>query len=693
MSQINYFFLLFFISGAAICATVNPIVRVSVEKGGAPVSFNLRLFDDVAPNTTNNFLNYVRGTTANGGSYAKTFFHRNATDFVLQTGGFSFNSTIGGFIFDSVTGNYTGGLQKIITDSTIANEPNLLNVRGSVAMAKKPARYEDANGVLVTVGICTVEGPDCILIAGTGPNSATSQWFINMLDNNILDSVSSNGGFTVFAEVISEDMIMIDDIAATDTYNLEAGTSFNALPLVSYTPVEPVQDNNLIKIVSMNELYRISDDIDFGDVDVGSVVDSIVTIKALENKNLDIGNIDAAQLLTPFSVIQDDCKNTTVLADASCDITVRYAPTSINTSVGELEIVFADPASVFTIKVIASNAQDISLNRTTGDFGEIVPFNSDNGLPEQIAIFVDNVGVKDLVIDSSEVVFTSGDSSQFQIFDNCQNKTFPPGAACAIPVNFIGTTFGEFSFILTIVSNDPDQPRIAVPFTATVVSDTDGVPALIEDGSPNNGDGNFDDVLDSLQSYVVSISNNMGMYITLVTSNFVQFRNVTIEAIADFNVPFPEASSEDNIIAFDINDISAGAVINVGFIIPKDFVYDDFKLLNINTTTLEEEWISSEFEGTGAGGVTSFGTTKFSSENGAKGTREVLVITFVDGGYGDTDLQANGVLSVTGLLLIKPESSSSSGKLGVFFVVTLLLLLIFFRTLTIIDRYFIAKNC
>lgn len=668
-------------------AAINPIVNVSVDKGGVSVNFKLRLFDDVVPDTTSNFLNYVNGSTMSGGSYAQTFFHRNAKDFVLQGGGFSFNATIGGFSFDSTTGDYTGGLQKIVTDATIANEPNLLNVRGSVAMAKKPARYVDAGGVPVAIGVCTEEGSDCVLVAGTGPNSATSQWFINLANNDFLDAISSNGGFTVFAEVIQDDMLIIDDITATDTYNLEATTSFNALPLTDYTPAEPVLDNNLIRIVSMNELYKISDDIDFGDVDVGVVVDSTITIKALENETLEIGNINVTQLSTPFSIEQNGCENTTIVADASCEISVRYAPASINTSKGELGVVFTDPVSTFTIKVVASNAPDIFLSRTIGDFGVIVPFNPTNGLPEQIAIFIDNDGVKDLVLESSEIVFTKGDGSQFQIVDNCQNRTLPPKSAetssgCAIPVNFIGSTFGEFSFTLTVVSNDPDQPRIDVPFTATVVSDTDGVSILIEDGSPNNGDGNFDGELDSLQSDVVSIPNSQGEYITLVTSNTVQFSNVVLDAITKFSVPFPAAGIEDSVISFEIDDISVGAVVNVGLIIPEGFVYDDFKLLNLNTSTLKNEWVSSEFAGTG--GVASIGKTQFTSSNGVQASRDLVIITFVEGGYGDVDTSANGELSVTGLLLIKPDSSGnsgSSGNLKLLFIIILICLIALFRTI------------
>jgi len=52
------------------------------------------------------------------------------------------------------------------------------------------------------------------------PNSATSEWFINLANNTFLDS--SNGGFTVFGKVLGNGMGIIDPIAAIPVFNLAA---------------------------------------------------------------------------------------------------------------------------------------------------------------------------------------------------------------------------------------------------------------------------------------------------------------------------------------------------------------------------------------------------------------------------------------------------------------------------------------
>ena len=96
-----------------------------------------------------------------------------------------------------------GDYDYIEPDRTILNELFISNTRGTVAMAK-------------------VDG---------NPNSATSQWFVNLADNSGLDGI--NGGFTVFGLVIGDGMTVVDQIA-----NLPSATVNNGLdsrvPLINY---------------------------------------------------------------------------------------------------------------------------------------------------------------------------------------------------------------------------------------------------------------------------------------------------------------------------------------------------------------------------------------------------------------------------------------------------------------------------
>jgi len=147
-------------------------------------SFQIELFPEDAPVTVANFLDYIRR-----GRFDDAFFHRSIAGFVLQGGGYYFRN---------------GASGAIPTSAPIVNEFKRSNVRGTLAMAK-------------------IEGD---------PNSATSQWFINLADNSgNLDS--QNGGFTVFGQVVGNGMAVVDALAAVETYNL--GGAFTEIPLRDFT--------------------------------------------------------------------------------------------------------------------------------------------------------------------------------------------------------------------------------------------------------------------------------------------------------------------------------------------------------------------------------------------------------------------------------------------------------------------------
>jgi cyclophilin family peptidyl-prolyl cis-trans isomerase len=152
--------------------------------GNGGEEFDIELFGADAPLTVRNFLNYVES-----GRYDASIIHRTVPGFVIQGGGFALNGT---------------RLQPVVTDASVKNEPGISNLRGTVAMAK----------------------------LGGNPNSATSQWFINLADNSaILDA--QNGGFTVFGRVLGNGMAVVDRIAGYQTYNatVQLGGAFGELPL------------------------------------------------------------------------------------------------------------------------------------------------------------------------------------------------------------------------------------------------------------------------------------------------------------------------------------------------------------------------------------------------------------------------------------------------------------------------------
>ena len=139
-----------------------PTVRIETTEG----TLMVRLRPDVAPKTVENFLQYVRSDFYDG-----TVFHRVIPGFMIQGGG------------------YTANLSGKPTRATVENEARRTfgNVRGSVAMARR-----------------------------NDPDSATSQFFINLVDNEFLDEGVRGAGYTVFGTVI-EGMGVADAIANIPT--------------------------------------------------------------------------------------------------------------------------------------------------------------------------------------------------------------------------------------------------------------------------------------------------------------------------------------------------------------------------------------------------------------------------------------------------------------------------------------------
>ena len=197
MKNLFSFLALFSILSAQLSANV----KVSFETDFG--NFTATLFPDVAPITVDNFLNY-----ADKGDYDNSIMHRLASGFVLQGGGFKITEPGSQFL-----------VEEIPTDDPIVNEFSLSNLRGTLAMAK----------------------------LGGDPDSATSQWFIN-LDDNSGNLDNQNGGFTVFGQV--DDMTVVDNIISSSQV-FDAGSPFDELPLINWNEGENIQKENLVAVRSV----------------------------------------------------------------------------------------------------------------------------------------------------------------------------------------------------------------------------------------------------------------------------------------------------------------------------------------------------------------------------------------------------------------------------------------------------------
>ncbi len=138
------------------------IVVLETSKG----NIEIELDAGNAPITVENFLGYV-----NSGFYDGTVFHRVIPNFMVQGGGFT-----------------PDGTQKPTNPAIkLESDNGLKNNRGTVAMART-----------------------------NQPDSATSQFFINVVDNAFLDYAPGNDGYAVFGKVVSG-MDVVDEIKEVPT--------------------------------------------------------------------------------------------------------------------------------------------------------------------------------------------------------------------------------------------------------------------------------------------------------------------------------------------------------------------------------------------------------------------------------------------------------------------------------------------
>ena len=134
-------------SNIVVLETTKGIIEIELDTVNAPI-------------TTSNFIAYV-----NAGHYNGLVFHRVIKGFMVQGGGFT---------------------------------PD-----GTQRQTRAPIVLESNNGLKNTVGT--------IAMARTNaPNSATSQFFINTVDNGFLDYTPSNPGYAVFGKVIKGMHIVFD---------------------------------------------------------------------------------------------------------------------------------------------------------------------------------------------------------------------------------------------------------------------------------------------------------------------------------------------------------------------------------------------------------------------------------------------------------------------------------------------------
>jgi hypothetical protein len=167
--------------------------------------------------------------------------------------------------------------------------------------------------------------------------------------------------------------------------------------------------------------------------------------------------------------------------------------------------------------------------------------------------------------------------------------------------------------------------------------DRDGIPGAIENAGPAGGDGNNDSIPDSEQTHVATLPNAVdGTYVTLEafdgsTPPSIDLVNVLASASAAVPPP-PGVTLPLGVFSFEIQGVTAGAMITVEMTLHGPIVPPAYYKFGTEPGDPQEHWWEFDFDGT----------------TGAEVNGNVITLMLVDGGRGDADGLANGIIADPG---------------------------------------------
>lgn len=577
--------------------------------GAAHADFNLRMqtdlgaidllmLDTVAPNTVANFMNYV-----NDGDYTNTVIHRRAlysdpagtiyplgTPFVLQGGGYTYDTSVSGFISE-------GGAVHIPVDPPVDDEFGLSNLRGTVAMAKN-----SANPL----------------------NSATSEWFVNLSDNDLSLDDPANP-FTVFARVVGDSMDVVDAISALPVCQDFAPFSF----LCGKFPEVPVA--NTSSVFDDSTLVQIKY------IGIDTDADGLPDGMEDQVSNGGDGNSDSIADSTQQHVASyvDEDGGTIVL-----ETQPGRPPESVSV-MGQTFGLAYPPESGSTLETLTG----IGLRFEHG-YASFSNAGSAGG--------------------SWTVTLTLPSGAAPDTYFN-----YGPTVSDTTPhwyeFNFDGTTGAQFSgnvVTLTYVDGARGDSDLdagngiikAAPGGATrVPGDTDGIPDSEEDGGPNGGDGNNDGLPDSTQDNVASFMDFNGVYLTVAAlPATIALDSVTTErgdTIFRDNLT-PDMAGLNflhGLVSFNLTNVAPGGAATVDLILPATESPVRYYKFGPTPGNATDEFYSFTFDQ--------------ASGTGAQISGNVITLNYVDGQRGDADLTADGIITDPGAPAVASavETASSGG--------------------------------
>jgi len=261
--------------------------------------------------------------------------------------------------------------------------------------------------------------------------------------------------------------------------NTECAATFKPEPVVTTPVPSPVPDvDPTLPPTTGSVLVTIEPNAhDFGSITLNtSAPEKTVTLSNEGDSSVQIGQLLDNATMTEFKLTQDACSNSELgvsASDAVCQFAVAFEPKAVGTQTLKLSIPYTDESgqsSALDLALIGIGVEvptpatigeppKIEAAITSHDFGEI-----EIGLSDKQTIRIFNSGEGDLNI--GEVKIEGDDADQFSLFkSSCANNSVSPAQFCSVKAEFQPQTEGDKAAMLSIVSDDPDSPKLEISLT------------------------------------------------------------------------------------------------------------------------------------------------------------------------------------------------------------------------------------
>lgn len=262
--------------------------------------------------------------------------------------------------------------------------------------------------------------------------------------------LNARGGATL-------DLVPSAELTLTLRFTPTSAGSYNRCFVIETDGGMPRINLSALSIESNIEVTPLSHN--FGGVYIGQYAEKTFVVKNIGLANLRIYSLNNPS--SPFSIQSDGCSGNRITPGSTCNIVVRFTPSSEGSYSSNFGINSNDPDSpTVSVNITGTGAPtpplpDITISSLTVNFGNIV-----SGKSAQQSITIRNDGAAALLINS-----ISGPNSPFSIVgSNCplSPSSIKVNSSCQITIKFAPATIDNFSSSITISSNDPDEGSIIV---------------------------------------------------------------------------------------------------------------------------------------------------------------------------------------------------------------------------------------